>query len=363
MSSSFKSIHHTDVLIVGAGPVGLFAIFECGMLRLKCHIVDTLADMGGQCTALYPEKPIYDIPGFPKIQASELIDRLYEQARPFSPVFHLDQQLVKLEQTENRRWLAETSWGTTIECGAVIIAGGVGSFGPNRPPMEGIEQFEGKNVFYYVSQPQMFDEKTIAIAGGGDSAVDWALNLAERSKKIYFIHRRDQFRAAPENVEKLKTCVEQGKVEWVIPYQLQAISGTPGQIIQLGVRSLDNAGKILNVDALLAFFGLSMQLGPIAEWGLALERHHILVSAETMACVFSNKNSDLSSKGGSQTQIQAKGGIFAVGDIAHYPGKLKLILTGFAEAALAARSAFQYIHPDQILHFEYSTTQGIERKQ
>jgi thioredoxin reductase (NADPH) len=332
-------MHQTDVVIVGAGPVGLFTVFECGMVRLKCHVVDVLDDAGGQCTALYPEKPIYDIPGFPRIEAAELIVRLKAQAAAFHPIYHLGEQVQALEATTGGFWKVTTSKGTVVQAKAVIVAAGVGAFGPNRPPLDGIEAFEGKSVFYYVTQREAFRGKRVVIAGGGDSAVDWALSLAEIAARVSVIHRRDKFRAAPESEARLKALVAAGKIDLVVPYQLASLDGANGQLSAVNVATLDGQEKKIPADVLLPFFGLSMSLGPIAEWGLALERNQLAVEPVTMAT--------------------SKPGLFAVGDVVTYPGKLKLILTGFAESAIAARSAYALVHPEQPLHFEYSTTSGL----
>jgi len=331
--------HQTDVVIVGAGPVGLFAVFECGMVRLHCHVVDVLDDAGGQCTALYPEKPIYDIPGFPRIEAAELVVRLKAQAAPFRPVYHLGEQVQALEALSGGFWQVTTSKGTIVQARAVIVAAGVGAFGPNRPPLPGIEAFEGKSVFYYVTQRENFRGKKVVIAGGGDTAVDWALSLAELADRVSLIHRRDKFRAAPESEARLKALARAGKIDLVVPYQLQGLDGANGQLSAVTVATLDGAARLVEADVLLPFFGLSMSLGPIADWELALQHNQIAVDASTTAT--------------------SKPGIFAIGDVVTYPGKLKLILTGFAEAAIAARSAYALIHPATPLHFEYSTTSGV----
>ncbi len=331
--------HQTDVVIVGAGPVGLFTVFECGMVRLDCHVVDVLDDAGGQCTALYPEKPIYDIPGFPKVDAAELIVRLKAQAAAFKPVYHLGEQVQSLEALSGGFWKLTTAKGTVLQARAVIVAAGVGAFGPNRPPLEGIEAFEGRSVFYYVTQRENFRDKRVVIAGGGDSAVDWALSLAEIAARVSVIHRRDRFRAAPDSEARLKALAAEGRIDLVVPYQLHSLDGAGGQITAVNVATLDGVEKKIPADVLLPFFGLSMSLGPIADWGLALDRSQLAVDPATMAT--------------------SRPGIFAVGDIVAYPGKLKLILTGFAEAAIAARSAYALIHPETPLHFEYSTTAGV----
>jgi thioredoxin reductase (NADPH) len=331
--------HQTDVVIVGAGPVGLFTVFECGMVRLNCHVVDVLDDVGGQCTALYPEKPIYDIPGFPRVAAAELIVRLRAQAAPFKPVYHLGEQVQALEPATGGFWRLTTSKGTVIQAKAVIVAAGVGAFGPNRPPLAGIEAYEGKSVFYYVTHRENFRGKKIVIAGGGDTAVDWALSLSEIAAHVSVIHRRDKFRAAPESEARLKALAKAGKIDLVVPYQLAGLEGAGGQLSSVVVSSLDGGTRKIAADVLLPFFGLSMSLGPIADWGMALERNQLVVDPSTSAT--------------------SKSGIFAVGDVVTYPGKLKLILTGFSEAAIAARQAYALVHPETPLHFEYSTTAGV----
>jgi len=328
----------TDVVIIGAGPVGLFAIFECGMLKLHCHVIDALDAVGGQCIALYPEKPIYDIPGFPQIEAAALIDRLAEQAAPFDPVYHLGQQVVSLARTADG-WLLATSAGTVIACSAVIIAGGSGAFGPNRPPLDNLEAYENRSVFYLVKRRQDFAGKRVVIAGGGDSAVDWAVSLAEIAANVMVVHRRDKFRAAPETVAKMRALADAGKIEMVIPYQLSALQGPGGMLTGVEVETLDGDKRVLPADTLLAFFGLAMELGPIAEWGLDIHGFHIAVDQSTMGTTLP--------------------GVFAIGDIATYPGKLKLILTGFAEGATAAQGAFTFARPGEALHFEYSTSKGV----
>jgi thioredoxin reductase (NADPH) len=333
-----NNMHTTDVVIIGAGPVGLFAIFECGMLKMKCHVVDSLEHIGGQLTALYPEKPIYDIPGHPTIMAGELAARLEEQAEPFAPVYHLNQQVTGLDKTADG-FTVQTSAGTKIRCKAVIIAAGAGAFGPNRPPLEHLADYEGKSVFYMVRRKTDFSGKRIVIAGGGDSAVDWALSLSDIADKIYFVHRRDKFRAAPESVDQLRHIAASGKIEIVVPYQLHALAGNNGQLTGVEIADSDGKTRVLESDVLLPFFGLTPHLGPIAEWGLGVEHHHIPVNPHT-----------------AQTAVP---GVFAVGDIATYPNKLKLILTGFAEAAQAAHAIHPLVFAGEALHFVYSTTKGV----
>ena len=233
-----KNDHQTDVVIIGAGPTGLFAVFQCGMLGMKTHVIDALEATGGQCTALYPEKPIYDIPGFPTVAAAELIEHLEQQAAPFDPLYHLDQQVTGLVQKSDGNWIVTTSKGTAISCKAVIIAAGAGAFGPNRPPLEGLENFEGSSVFYLVKRREAFRDKSVVIAGGGDSAVDWAMSLPEVAKKVYVVHRRDKFRAAPESVARMRALAEMGKIEMVVPYQLHGLEGSNGKLETVIVKDL-----------------------------------------------------------------------------------------------------------------------------
>ncbi|SCA55597.1 Ferredoxin--NADP reductase [Candidatus Terasakiella magnetica] len=334
-----SEIQKTDVVVIGAGPTGLFAVFECGMLKMQCHVIDALDMIGGQCTALYPEKPIYDIPAHPSITGGELINKLEEQAAPFDPVYHLSQQVTKLEKQDDGSFELETNKGTKINAKAVIIAAGVGAFGPNRPPLEGLLQYEGTSVFYMVRKREDFRDKRVVIAGGGDSAVDWALSLADVAKSVQVVHRRPKFRAAPESVSQMKQLDEDGKIELVVPYQLEGLKGEGDQISAVVVKDFDGNTRDLEADILLPFYGLSQNLGPIADWGLELEKKHLNVDPTTM-----------------QTSEE---GVFAVGDIITYQNKLKLILCGFSEAAMAARAAHAYAHPGEELHFEYSTSMGV----
>lgn len=330
----------TDVLIVGAGPVGLFAVFECGMLKMRTHVVDVLEMPGGQCAALYPEKPIYDIPAHPSLTGQALIDNLMAQAEPFAPVFHLGQKVVGLQRAE-RGFRVRTSGGKEIACKAIIIAAGAGAFGPKKPPLEGLEAYENKSIFYYVKRREDFRGKHLVIAGGGDSAVDWAISLAEIAASIQFVHRRDKFRCAPESESQLRALAATGKIDLVVPYQLCGLEGNTasGHLTGVQVETLAGDKKTLQADALLPFYGLSTNLGPLAEWGLDLERSTIKIDPTT-----------------GET---SESGIFAAGDVASYPHKLKLILTGFAEVAQAAHAAYAYVFPGQALHFEHSTTSGV----
>lgn len=327
-----------DVAIIGAGPVGLFAVFECGMLGLSCHVVDALPEIGGQCTALYPEKPIYDIPAYPSILGADLIERLEAQAAPFKPAYHLDRQVVALRE-ESSIWHLTLSDDTALQARTIIIAGGAGAFGPNRPPLKGIEDYEGSSVFYMVRRKEMFTGKKVVIAGGGDSAVDWALQLADTTEKLYVVHRREKFRAAPESVKQMQALAEKGVIELVTPYQLWALRGVGAQLSAINVQDMDRNVRTLEADILLPFFGLATELGPIAEWGLDLQGNTIEVDHSTCG-----------------TNVT---GIYAIGDIVSYKDKLKLILTGFAEGAQAAHAIYKELHPDTPLHMEYSTTKGL----
>ena len=330
----------SDIAIIGAGPVGLFAVFEFGLLGMKCQVIDALDHVGGQCAALYPEKPIYDIPGFPRIDAGALIERLSEQAAHFAPILHLGEQVTKLTRDlADSCFRITTDKGREIMARAVVIAAGVGAFGPNRPPIKGIEKYEGKSVFYAVKNKEAMRGKNIVIAGGGDSALDWALALAGIAKKIYLVHRRAKFRAAPATITALDAAVARGEVDLVTPYQLAGLTplaGNDGHIASVELADLEGGTRSINADILLAFFGLSMNLGPINDWGLGLSHQHIVVEPASM--------------------VTNTPGIFAIGDIAHYAGKLKLILTGFAEAAQAAHAARSFLNPGKEFHFVHSTS-------
>lgn len=329
----------TDVAIIGAGPVGLFAVFECGMLRMKSVVIDALEDVGGQCTALYPEKPIYDIPAHPAIAAAELIAQLETQIEPFAPVKLLGRRVETLAR-EGETIVLGTSRGETIRCKAVIIAAGAGAFGPNRPPLDGLEGYETSGaVRYMVARREEMRGKRVVIAGGGDSAVDWALSLKDVAAKVTVVHRRPKFRAAPETAAQLDAAAAKGEIEMVIPYQLHGLKGDGAALEAVTVATLKGEERDIPADHLLAFFGLSMELGPIADWGLGLERSHIAVEPATCA-----------------TNVD---GVYAIGDIATYPGKLKLILQGFSEAAMAAHAIHPRVFPGEALHFEYSTSKGV----
>ena len=344
-----------DVLIIGAGPVGLFAAFECGMLGLKTIIVDALDFPGGQCSALYPQKPIYDIPGDPSILAQDLINQLLDQIAPFHPTFLMQHQVVGLQRKDKENPINEAAplWevttqgqgstschsGVSITAKAIIIAAGVGAFGPNRPPLENLQAFEGTSVFYSIPDIHIFAGKRVVIAGGGDSAIDWALVLKDIATKVYVVHRRPQFRAAPSTLSQLHQSALDQEIDLVTPFQLDSLEGSDGYLTAVIVRSMDQRQRRLEADILLPFFGLSMDLGPILEWGLELEKKHIQVNPGT--CATNHE------------------GIYAIGDIATYDHKLKLILSGFAEAAQAAHHIRHILHPHEVFHFEHSTTKGI----
>jgi thioredoxin reductase (NADPH) len=333
-----EGFQHTDVAVIGAGPVGLFAVFECGMLEMRCHVFDALDVVGGQCAALYPEKPIYDIPGYPTIDAGALVERLAEQAAPFAPTYHLGHPVTRLDESAGELILTNAA-GVRVAARAVVIAAGGGAFGPNRPPLIGIEEYEGASVFYLVRRREDFRGKRVVIAGGGDSAVDWALSLADLAERVMLVHRRDRFRAAPQSLTRLRRLAESGKVELVIPYQLSGLEGAGGRLSAVIVADLAGGERRLEADCLLPFFGLATQLGPLSRWDLAFDDNRIVVDPASCAT--------------------SRPGIFAIGDIASYPGKLKLILSGFAEAALAAHAIHPLVHPGEALHFEYSTTKGV----
>jgi thioredoxin reductase (NADPH) len=326
----------TDVLIIGAGPCGLFAVFELGLLDMKAHLVDILDKIGGQCAELYPEKPIYDIPGVPYVTGQGLTDALLEQIKPFGATFHLQEMVETIEKIGDPLFRVTTDQGTVFECKIVVIGAGGGSFQPKRPPIPGIEAYEEKSVFYAVRKMEQFRGKRVLIVGGGDSALDWTLNLASVAKHLTLLHRRDQFRAAPDSVNKMMALVGQGRIDFVLG-QVAALEGENGQIAKAVVKTNDGSDFHIACDALLPFFGLTMKLGPVASWGIEMKDGE-LIPVETASF---------------ETNVP---GIFAIGDINWYPGKLKLILSGFHEAALMAQKAHRYVFPDKRLVFQYTTS-------
>jgi thioredoxin reductase (NADPH) len=327
--------YETDIIIVGAGPVGLFAVFELGLLDLKCHVVDVLDRPGGQCAELYPEKPIYDIPGLPIVTGQELTDRLMQQIAPFHPIFHLQQMAESLERLPGGKFKLRTELGTTITAPVLAIAAGGGSFVPRKPKIDGIEPFEGKTIHYAVRQMERFRDKDIVIAGGGDSALDWVLNLQPIARSTTLIHRRDDFRAAPHSVAKMRALVAEKKVRLEIA-DLKSVTGADGQISAVGCTTKEKGAYEIPCSELLAFYGLTMKLGPIANFGLNLNENLIPVDTEKFET--------------------SEPGIFAIGDINTYPGKLKLILCGFHEGALMAQAVFRICRPGERLVFLYTTS-------
>jgi len=330
----------TDVVIIGAGPVGLFAVFELGLLDIRTHVIDILDRPGGQCAELYPEKPIYDIPGLPVVTGQELTDRLLEQIKPFEPTYHFSERVDALSRGGDGRFTLVTDAGSTFVCKIVVIAAGGGSFTPKRPPLVGIEAFEGTSVHYSVRRIEALRGEDILIVGGGDSALDWTLSLQPVAKRLTLLHRRDDFRAAPHTVERMRALVGEGAMDLVIG-QVSELHGEAGQLSAVTIRTKDGEDRRA-CTAMLPFFGLTMKLGPVADWGLNLEENLITVDTEKF-----------------QT---SEPGIFAIGDINTYPGKLKLILSGFHEGALMAQEAHRIVYPDKKLLFQYTTSSSSLQK-
>lgn len=328
----------TDICIIGAGPVGLFAVFEAGLLKMRCHLVDVLPQVGGQLSEIYPKKPIYDIPGFPEVKAQELIDNLQEQIAPFHPTYTLGERVESVNRLEDNSFELTTSDKTKINAKVVVIAGGLGCFEPRKPEIENLTQFEGKGVVYMVKDPEHFRDKRLVIAGGGDSALDWTIFLANLAEEVTLVHRGETFRGAPDSAEKVFALAQAGKINLLLNSNLKSISGN-GTLKSVSVMNKAKEVKEIEADYMIPLFGLSPKLGPIAEWGLNIDKGAILVDTFDYS-----------------TNVP---GIFAIGDINTYPGKLKLILCGFHEAALMAQSAFKYVFPDQKLSFKYTTVNGI----
>jgi thioredoxin reductase (NADPH) len=331
----------TDVLIIGAGPCGLFAVFELGLLDMKVHVVDILDKIGGQCAELYPEKPIYDIPGIPMVTGHGLTEALMEQIKPFHPTFHLNEMIESVEKIGDPLFRITTDAGKVFECKVVVIAAGGGSFQPKRPPVPGIEAYEGTSVFYAVRKMEQFRDKNLLIVGGGDSALDWTLNLHPIARRVTLLHRRDDFRAAPHSVERMRALVAAGKMDLRLG-QITALEGDNAQLNGAQVKGNDNAQFRIECDTILPFFGLTMKLGPVANWGVRLENNLVPVDTEAF-----------------ESNVP---GIFAIGDINTYPGKLKLILSGFHEGALMAQKAHHYVYPDKRLVFQYTTSSSSLQK-
>ncbi len=331
----------TDIGIIGAGPAGLFAVFEAGLLKMHCHLIDSLPQVGGQLSEIYPQKPIYDIPGYSNVNAQELTDKLMEQIAPFHPGFTLGERVETLQKLADGTWLINTSEETEINCKVVVIAGGLGCFEPRKPEVDRLIEFEGKGVIYAVRNPEQFRGRHVVLAGGGDSALDWTIFLADIAEKVTLIHRGDTFRGAPDAAEKVFELAKIGKIDLLLKTRVISLDGA-GHLEALTL--VGPVGQsIINAEHFVPLFGLSPKLGPIENWGLAIDKSAIEVNTTDYS-----------------TNIE---GIYAIGDINTYPGKLKLILCGFHEAALMAQSAFKYVYPDQRLTFKYTTVYGITELQ
>ncbi len=329
----------TDIIIIGAGPVGLFSVFEAGLLKLRCHLIDVLPQPGGQLTEIYPKKPIYDIPGYPAILAGDLVSNLLKQIEPFNPGFTLGESAETIEKQEDGRWLVTTNRGTQHLAPVIFIAGGLGCFEPRKPPIPNIAQYEDKGVDYFVRNPDAYRGKRVVIAGGGDSALDWTIFLAEMTQELILIHRRTEFRGAPDSVEKVYELAHEGRIRLVTNAQVTAIGGN-GHLESVTIEHDTEGTTTVAADHFVPLFGLTPKLGPIANWNLNLDKGAIEVDTFDYA-----------------TNVE---GIFAIGDINTYPGKLKLILCGFHEATLACQSAFKIVNPGKKLSFKYTTVTGIE---
>ncbi len=328
----------TDICIIGAGPVGLFAVFEAGLLKMRCHLIDVLPQVGGQLSEIYPQKPIYDIPGFPVINAQDLVNGLIDQIATFKPGFSLGERVDHLERLEDGTFIVRTNENTEVHSKAVVIAGGLGCFEPRKPAIEGLEEFEGKGVSYMIRNPELYRDKKLVLSGGGDSALDWTIFLSEVASKVTLVHRGDTFRGAPDSAEKVFDLAKNGKINLILQSHITAIHGN-GHLKEVTIQGKHNEVSTIETDYLIPLFGLTPKLGPIADWGLSIDKSAIEVNTVDYS-----------------TNIE---GIFAIGDINTYPGKLKLILCGFHEAALMAQSAFKFVYPDQKLSFKYTTVYGV----
>ncbi|MGN7512945.1 MAG: NAD(P)/FAD-dependent oxidoreductase [Allomuricauda sp.] len=330
----------TDILIIGAGPTGLFAVFEAGLLQLKCHLIDALPQAGGQCAEIYPKKPIYDIPGFPEVLAGDLVDNLMEQIKPFQPGFTLGERAETIEKLDDGTFIVTTNKGTKHHAPVIAIAGGLGSFEPRKPLLENLEKYEDNGVVYMIKEPEIYRNKKVLIAGGGDSALDWSIFLADVAKEVTLVHRRNEFRGALDSVEKVQQLKNEGKINLITPAEVVALKGE-SQLEKLTVKNTSTSEETdVEVDNFIPLFGLSPKLGPIADWGLEIEKNAIKV----------DNTYDY------QTNIP---GIYAIGDVNTYPGKLKLILCGFHEATLMCQSAYQKIFPDKKYVMKYTTVGGV----
>ncbi|OZV70559.1 NAD(P)/FAD-dependent oxidoreductase [Winogradskyella aurantia] len=330
----------TDIIIIGAGPTGLFAVFEAGLLKLKCHLIDALPQPGGQCSEIYPKKPIYDIPAYPEILAGDLTDKLLEQCKQFQPGFTLGERAETVEKLEDGSFIVTTNKGTKHKAPVVAIAGGLGSFEPRKPLIDNIVDYEDKGVEYMIKEPEMYRDKAVVIAGGGDSALDWSIFLADVAKSVTLVHRRNEFRGHLDSVEKVQELKNEGKINLITPAEITAVNGN-GKLESVEITKKDEAPMTLETDHFVPLFGLSPKLGPIANWGLEIEKNAIKV----------NNALDY------QTNIP---GIFAIGDVNTYPGKLKLILCGFHEATLMCQAAYQIINPGKRYVLKYTTVSGVD---
>lgn len=328
----------TDICIIGAGPVGLFAVFEAGLLKMRCHLIDVLPQVGGQLSEIYPHKPIYDIPGYPTIKAQELIENQMEQIAPFNPTFSLGERVDRLDKQEDGSYYVIGSEGTVIHCQVVVIAGGLGCFEPRKPELTGLEKFEKNSVHYMVRNPEHFRDKKIVIAGGGDSALDWTVFLADVAKELTLVHRSDSFRGAPDSADKVYQLAKDGKINLLLSHNLVELQGN-GSLQSIHMTNKQKEEVVVNTEHFIPLYGLSPKLGPIAEWGLNIDKNAIEVDTFDYS-----------------TNVER---IYAIGDINTYPGKLKLILCGYHEAALMCQSAFKYVYPNQKLSFKYTTVNGI----
>lgn len=328
----------TDICVIGAGPVGLFSVFEAGLLKMRCHLIDALPQIGGQLSEIYPKKPIYDIPGFPEIKAEDLVENLRRQILPFNPTFTLGERVEKLLQTEAGEFIITTSDDTEIKAKVIVIAGGLGCFEPRKPELKQLEYFEGKGVVYMVKDPERFRDKKLVIAGGGDSALDWSIYLSNIAERVTLVHRTESFRGAPDSTEKVFHLAKEGKIDLLLNSNLHALDGN-GVLKSVDIINKQGLVSRIEADFMIPLFGLSPKLGPISEWGLNIDKSAIEVNTFDYS-----------------TNIP---GIYAIGDINTYPGKLKLILCGFHEAALMAQSAFKFVYPNQKLSFKYTTVNGV----
>ncbi|WP_209330584.1 NAD(P)/FAD-dependent oxidoreductase [Lunatimonas salinarum] len=328
----------TDICIIGAGPVGLFAVFEAGLLKMRCHLVDALPQIGGQLSEIYPQKPIYDIPGYPEIKAQELVDNLMDQIKPFKPTFTLGERVDQLAKQDDGSYILTTNEKTQIHAQVIIIAGGLGCFEPRKPVIEKLEVFEGKGVTYMVKNPEQFRDKKVVLAGGGDSALDWTLYLADVAKRVTLVHRNETFRGAPDTAAKVFDLANSGKIDLILSANLKELGGN-GHLDSVYLEDKTKSPIKIETDYLIPLFGLSPKLGPIADWGLTIDKNAIEVDTTDYS-----------------TGVER---IYAIGDINTYPGKLKLILCGFHEAAIMMHSAFKFVYPDQKLSFKYTTVNGV----